>query len=271
MSDLLTELQDEKNARDLSFFQTLNRASQDRFDRTTGIFDGRRDGKWGTLANPLSTDYWDLKREIGDLLKKDGEVTLSLDDFNAIRNLPTLKRNYWKGGGHYTEEAGEGSGYSGGYASATDFINDFNIKDVRLNSTGDQITLRFTDELSADTFNEGLQLSKANMKRDKTNYNLGTYADSSKGYFQSDLADAKEIKLEERKQKLLEEMKDLKEGSDSRIDRLLDLKEKTKMKELDIIGGASGFDANSLIRNILTRVNAGNRGSSLPTQIRIGQ
>ena len=43
------------------------------------------------------------------------------------------------------------------------------------------------------------------------------------------------------------------------------------MKELDIIGGASGFDANSLIRNILNRVNAGNRGSSLPTQIRIGQ
>ena len=265
MSDLLTELQNEKNARDLSFFQTLNRASRDRFDRSQGLIPS------GTIPNPFSTDYWDFKRDIGDHFTRDAEVTVSLDDFNAIRNLPTLKRNYFKGGGQFTEEAGEGSGYGGGYESATDFINNFNIKDVKLDGSGNQITLRFTDALSADTFNEGLQLSKANMKSDKTNYNLGTYADSSKGYFKSDLADAKDIKLEERKQKLLDEMKDLKEGSDSRIDRLLDLKEKTKMKELDIIGGASGFDANSLIRNILTRVNAGNRGSSLPTQIRIGQ
>jgi len=270
MSDLLTELQAEKTARDLSFFQTLNRASQDRFDRSTGILSGRRDGEWGTPSNILSTDYWDLKRKIGDLAKKDGEVTLSVDDFNAIRNLPTLKRNYWKGGGKYTEESGEGSGYSGGYASATDFINDFNIKDVQLNSTGDQITLRFTDELSADTFNEGLQLSRANMKTDKANYNLGTYADSSKGYYKADRQEAKDVKLEEKKQELLTEIDSMQDRSDKRIDRLIDLKREDNARKYDVIGGASGFDANSLIRNILTRVNAG-RGSSLPTQIRIGQ
>lgn len=265
MSDLVTELQNAKNARDLSFFQTLNRASRDRFDRSQGLIPS------GTIPNPFSTDYWDFKRDIGDQFTRDAEVTVSLDDFNAIRNLPTLKRNYFKGGGQFTEEAGEGSGYGGGYQSATDFINNFNIKDVKLDGSGNQITLRFTDALSADTFNEGLQLSKSNMRTDKTNYNLGTYADSSKGYFQSDLADAKDIKLEERKQELLTEMESIQDKSDSRIDRLLDLKEKTKMKELDVISGASGFDANSLIRNILNRVNAGNRGSSLPTQIRIGQ
>ena len=116
-----------------------------------------------------------------------------------------------------------------------------------------------------------MSMSRANMRKNDSTYNLGTYADPDKGYYSEDIEDAKDIKLEERKQKLLDEMKDLKEGSDSRINRLLDLKEKTEMKKLDVISGASGFDANSLIRNILNRVNAGNRGSSLPTQIRIGQ
>ena len=256
MSDLLTELQNDKLLRDTRLMQTLDRAQDDITSKR--------------YKNFLSPEFWDFKRNIGDWTNRDSEVTLSVDDFNALRNLPTLKRNFWKGGGEFDMQSGKGSGFDGSYNSAYDFVNNFNIKDVNVDGDG-RVVLRFTDEASGDAFNEAMSMSKANMKKNDSTYNLGTYADPDKGYYSEDLEDAKDIKLEERKQKLLDEMKDLKEGSDSRIDRLLDLKEKTKMKELDIISGASGFDANSLIRNILTRVNAGNRGSSLPKQIRIGQ
>lgn len=256
MSDLLTELQNERTLRDTRLMQTLDRAQDDITSKR--------------YKNPLSREFWNLKRDIGDVFTRDSEVTLSLDDFNALRNLPTLQRNYFKGGGEFQTESGKGSGFDGSYNSAYDFVNNFNVKDVVVDGDG-RVVLKFTDEASGDAFNEAMSMSRANMRKNDSTYNLGTYADPNKGYYSEDIEDAKDIKLEERKQKLLDEMKDLKEGSDSRIDRLLDLKEKTKMKELDIISGASGFDANSLIRNILTRVNAGNRGSSLPTQIRIGQ
>ena len=62
-------------------------------------------------------------------------------------------------------------------------------------------------------------MSRANLRKSDSTYNLGTYADPNKGYYAEDLEDAKDIKLEERKQKLLDEMKDFKEGSASRIDR----------------------------------------------------
>lgn len=256
MSDLLTELQNDRLLRDTRLMQTLDRAQDDITSKR--------------YTNPLSREFWNLKRDLGDAFNRDSEVTLSLDDFNALRNLPTLKRNYWTGGGEFDMQSGKGSGFDGSYNSAYDFVNNFNVKDVTVDGDG-RVVLKFTDEASGDAFNEAMAMSRANLRKSDSTYNLGTYADPNKGYYAEDLEDAKDIKLEERKQKLLDEMKDFKEGSDSRIDRLLDLKEKTKMKELDIIGGASGFDANSLIRNILNRVNAGNRGSSLPTQIRIGQ
>lgn len=256
MSDLLTELQNDRLLRDTRLMQTLDRAQDDITSKR--------------YNNPLSREFWNLKRDIGDAFRRDSEVTLSLDDFNALRNLPTIKRNYWKGGAEFDTQSGKGSGFDGSYNSAYDFVNNFNVKDVTVDGDG-RVVLKFTDEASGDAFNEAMSISRANLKKSDSSYNLGTYANPNKGYYAEDIEDAKDIKLEERKQKLLDEMEDLKEGSDSRINRLLDLKEKTKMKELDIIGGASGFDANSLIRNILNRVNAGNRGSSLPTQIRIGQ
>ena len=73
MSDLLTELQNERTLRDTRLMQTLDRAQDDITSKR--------------YKNPLSREFWNLKREIGDVFKRDSEVTLSLDDFNALRNL----------------------------------------------------------------------------------------------------------------------------------------------------------------------------------------
>ena len=84
MTDRLDELKASKIDRNLQFLQLLE--SEERKRDRAGLY------------NPFSTERYNLKRAFGDFIKPDGEVTVSMDDFNALRNMPTFKRNYWQGG-----------------------------------------------------------------------------------------------------------------------------------------------------------------------------
>jgi hypothetical protein len=252
MTDRLDELKASQIDRNLQFLQKLESEERKR-DRA---------GKW----NPLSTEAWNWKRQFGDLMP-DGEVTVSMDDFNALRNMPTFKRNFWQGGGEFTSEYGKGSGYDGN--NARDFVNNFNIKDVVVNPDTNQVTLRFTDQQSATDFDEGFQQSKRNILINKNkNQGMGTYLDTKSGSAKDDITINKQIKLEERKQEKLAELEKVKVENEAKIDKLLRLKEMQMTGEQDIL--KTSMQPN-ILGDILNRVVAGNRKSVLPSQIRIGQ
>jgi len=253
MTDRLDELKASQIDRNLQFLQLLE--SEERKRDRAG------------LRNPFSTEAYNLKRSFGDMLKADGEVTVSMDDFNALRNMPTFKRNYWQGGGEFTSEYGKGSGYDG--SNARDFVNNFNIKDVNINPDTNQVTLRFTDQQSATDFNEGFQQSKRNILiNDKKNQGIGTYVDTKTPSASQDMTMNKQIKIEEAKQEKLAEIEAVKVENDAKIDKLLRLKEMQMTGEQDILRRSM---QPNILGDILNRVVAGNRKSVLPTQIRIGQ
>ena len=253
MTDRLDELKASKIDRNLQLLQLLESEERKR-DRA---------GLW----NPFSTEAWNLKRSFGDMIKADGEVSLSMDDFNALRNMPTFKRNYWQGGGEFTSEYGKGSGYDG--SNARDFVNNFNIKDVLVDPDTNQVTLRFTDQQSATDFNEGFQQSKRNILINKNkNQGIGTYVDTKEKSASEDINMNKQIKLEERKQEKLADLEKVKTENEAKIDKLLRLKEMQMTGEQDILRDSM---RPNILGDILNRVVAGNRKSALPTQIRIGQ
>lgn len=253
MTDRLDELKASKIDRNLQFLQLLE--SEERKRDRAGLY------------NPFSTERYNLKRAFGDFIKPDGEVTVSMDDFNALRNMPTFKRNYWQGGGEFTSEYGKGSGYDG--SNARDFVNNFNIKDVLVDPDTNQVTLRFTDQQSATDFDEGFRQSKRNILiNDKKNQGIGTYVNTKTPSASQDINMNKQIKLEERKQEKLAELEKVKTENEAKIDKLLRLKEMQMTGEQDIL--KTSMQPN-ILGDILNRVVAGNRKSVLPTQIRIGQ
>ena len=253
MTDRLDELKASQIDRNLQFLQLLE--SEERKRDRAGLY------------NPFSTERYNLKRAFGDFIKPDGEVTVSMDDFNALRNMPTFKRNYWQGGGEFTSEYGKGSGYDG--SNARDFVNNFNIKDVLVDPDTNQVTLRFTDQQSATDFDEGFRQSKRNILiNDKKNQGIGTYVDTKEKSASEDILMNKQIKLEERKQEKLADLEKVKTENEAKIDKLLRLKEMQMTGEQDIL--KTSMQPN-ILGDILNRVVAGNRKSVLPTQIRIGQ
>lgn len=253
MTDRLDELKASQIDRNLQFLQRLE--SEERKRDRAG------------LRNPFSTEAYNLKRSLGDMLQPDGELSLSMDDFNALRNMPTFKRNYWQGGGEFTPELGQGSGYDG--SNARDFVNDFNIKDVNINPDTNQVTLRFTDQQSATDFNEGFQQSKRNILiNDKRNQGIGTYVDATTPSASQDINMNKQIKLEEKKKEKLAEIEAVKVENDEKINKLLELKKFQMEGEQGILRDSM---RPNILGDILNRVVAGNRKSVLPKQIFIGQ
>ena len=253
MTDRLDELKESQIDRNLQFLQLLESEERKR-DRA---------GLW----NPLSTEKYNLKRAFGDMIKADGEVTVSMDDFNALRNMPTFKRNFWQGGGEFTSEYGKGSGYDG--SNARDFVNNFNIKDVLVDPDTNQVTFRFTDQQAATDFDEGFQQSKRNILiNENKNQGIGTYLDTKSGSAKDDITINKQIKLEERKQEKLAELEKVKTENQSKIDKLLELKQLQITGEQQILRDSM---QPNILGGIIDRVLAGNRKSALPPQIRISQ